>query len=122
MTPQKVNLAEAFGRFSDHWNPRIGGEVNDTHIRLVKFAGKFDWHQHEAEDEMFLVIAGTMRMGLRTGDIDVHAGEYLIVPKGTEHCPEAVGGECHIMLIEPAATRNTGNVVTEKTKFELARL
>lgn len=122
MTLAKINLAEAFSRFSDPWNARLAGEINDTFVKLVKLEGKFDWHHHDEEDEMFLVVAGTMRMGLRTGDIDVHAGEYLIVPRGTEHCPEAIGGECHVLLIEPGTTRNTGNVTTDKTKTELARL
>ena len=82
MTPKKVNLADAFGRFSDHWNPRIAGEINDLHVKLVKFDGQFDWHHHETEDEMFLVVAGTMRMGLRTGDIDVG-------PANISSCPRA---------------------------------
>jgi mannose-6-phosphate isomerase-like protein (cupin superfamily) len=122
MTPAKINLAEAFSRISDHWSPHIGGDINDAQIKLAKFAGKFDWHHHEHEDELFLVVAGVMRMGLRTGDIDVHPGEYIIIPKGTEHCPEAIGGECHVVLLEPKTTINTGNVVTEKTRIELERL
>jgi mannose-6-phosphate isomerase-like protein (cupin superfamily) len=122
MALQKINLAEAFTTFSEHWSPRIAGEINQSHIKLVKFDGKFDWHHHAAEDELFLVVKGTMRMGLRDGDIDVHAGEFIIVPHGTEHCPEAVDGECHVILLEPKTTLNTGNVLTEKTVTELARL
>jgi mannose-6-phosphate isomerase-like protein (cupin superfamily) len=118
----KVNLAAAFATFSDHWNPRIAGEINDTAVKLVKFTGKFDWHHHEAEDELFLVISGTMRMGLRDGDIDVGPGEFIVVPRGTEHRPEAIGGECHVMLIEPKTTLNTGNVITEKTVNQVATL
>jgi mannose-6-phosphate isomerase-like protein (cupin superfamily) len=118
----KVNMAEALSRISDHWRPRIAGEVNDALVKLVKFEGEFDWHHHEVEDEMFLVISGTMRMGLRDGDVDVGPGEFIIVPHGVEHRPEALGGECHVMLIEPKGTVNTGNVVTEKTHIDLERI
>ena len=118
----KVNLAEAFATFSDHWNPRVAGEVNDISVKLVKFKGQFDWHHHEKEDELFLVVAGVMRMGFRDGDVDVGPGEFIIVPHGTEHRSEAINGECHVMLIEPKTTLNTGNVVTEKTVRELERL
>lgn len=122
MMIKKINLADAFATFSDHWNPRIAGEVNDSLVKLVKFSGQFDWHHHEKEDEMFLVVSGTMRMAFRDGDIDVGSGEYIVVPHGVEHRPEAIGGECHVMLIEPNTTVNTGNVVTEKTVTELERL
>lgn len=119
MTIKKINLADAFATFSDHWNPRVAGEVNDSLVKLVKFTSQFDWHHHEVEDELFLVVSGTMRMGLRDGDVDVGPGEYIIIPHGVEHRPEAIGGECHVMLIEPKTTLNTGNVVTEKTVREL---
>ncbi len=122
MTPQKVNVADAFSSFSDHWTPKVAGNINDTQVKLVKFDGKFDWHHHELEDELFLVIKGTMRMCLRTGDIDVAEGELIIIPKGVEHCPEALGGECHVLLLEPASTLNTGNVLTEKTVSNLDRI
>lgn len=118
----KVNLAEAFGRFHDHWNPRVAGDINNFQVKLVKFAGKFDWHHHDAEDELFLVVAGRMKMGLQTGDVIVEPGEFIIVPHGTEHCPEALGGECSVLLLEPNSTLNTGNVETEKTRKTLERL
>jgi mannose-6-phosphate isomerase-like protein (cupin superfamily) len=118
----KVNLATAFASFSEHWSPRVGGDINDAQIKLAKFAGKFDWHHHEQEDELFLVVRGTMRMGLRGGDIDVAAGEYIIIPKGVEHCPESLSDECHVVLLEPRTTVNTGNVVTDKTVTYLAQL
>jgi mannose-6-phosphate isomerase-like protein (cupin superfamily) len=118
----KVNLAEAFATFDDHWNPRVAGDINNFQVKLVKFAGKFDWHRHDVEDEMFLVVAGRMKMGLRDGDVIVEPGEYIIVPHGTEHCPEALDGECHVMLLEPGSTLNTGNVETEKTRKTLERL
>lgn len=115
MTPQKVNLAEAFSSFSDHWSPKIAGDINDMQVKLAKFQGKFDWHRHEDEDELFLVIRGTMRMGLRTGDVDVGEGELIIIPHGIEHRPEALDDECHVLMLEPKSILNTGNVITEKT-------
>ncbi len=122
MTLEKVNLAEAFASFHDHWNPRIAGDVNDFQVKLVKFDGRFDWHSHDVEDELFLVVAGQMKMGLRTGDVIVGPGEFIIVPHGAEHRPEAIDGECHVLLLEPGSTRNTGNVETEKTRTTLERL
>lgn len=119
---RKVNLADAFASFSDHWSPKVAGDINDAQAKLVKIDGKFDWHHHEREDELFLVIKGTMRMGLYSGDIDVGEGEFIIVPQGVEHCPEALSGECHVLLLEPKSTLNTGNVITEKTVENLDRL
>ncbi|WP_332819345.1 cupin domain-containing protein [Sphingopyxis sp.] len=120
--PDKVNLADAFATFHDYWNPRVAGDINNFQVKLVKFDGKFDWHHHETEDELFLVVAGRMKMGLRTGDVIVEPGEFIIVPHGTEHCPEALGGECQVLLLEPGSTLNTGNVETEKTRKTLERL
>ncbi len=122
MMTDKVNLAAAFATFHDHWNPRVAGDVNNFHVKLVKFAGKFDWHQHAVEDELFLVVAGRMKMGLRSGDVIVEPGEFIVVPHGVEHCPEALDGECHVVLFEPNSTLNTGNVETEKTRKTLERL
>jgi mannose-6-phosphate isomerase-like protein (cupin superfamily) len=115
VTPQKVNLAEALSSFSDHWSPKIAGDINDMQVKLAKFQGKFDWHHHEDEDELFLVIRGTMRMGLRTGDVDVGEGELIIIPHGIEHRPEALDDECHVLMLEPKSILNTGNVISEKT-------
>lgn len=120
--PDKVNLAAAFATFHDHWNPRVAGDINNFQVKLVKFDGKFDWHHHEQEDELFLVVAGRMKMGLRTGDVIVEPGEFIIVPHGIEHCPEALDGECQVLLLEPNSTLNTGNVETEKTRKALERL
>ena len=119
---EKVSLTDAFASFSDHWSPKIAGDINDMQVKLAKFDGKFDWHHHEEEDELFLVVSGTMRMGLRTGDVDVEAGEFIIVPRGVEHCPEALTDECHVLMLEPATTLNTGNVITSKTLRELDSL
>ena len=118
----KVNLAEAFARIPDAWNPRVAGDINDFQVKLVKFAGKFDWHHHVNEDELFLVVAGRMKMAFQDRDVIVEPGEFIIVPHGTEHCPEALDGECHVVLLEPNSTRNTGNVETEKTRRTLERL
>jgi mannose-6-phosphate isomerase-like protein (cupin superfamily) len=117
-----VNLAETFGRFADHWPPKIVGDVNDMHVKLVKLAGEFVWHQHDREDELFLVVAGRLRMRLRDGDQEVSPGEFIIVPRGTEHCPVALTDEVHVVLLEPKGTLNTGNVSSERTVVELDRL
>ena len=122
MTPQKVNLAGAFASFSDPWSPKVAGDINDMQVKLAKFEGKFDWHHHEQEDELFLVVKGRMRMGLRSGDIDLEEGEMIIVPHGVEHRPEALTEECHVLMLEPGTTLNTGNVVTERTVNNLDRL
>ncbi len=119
---RKVNLKESFALFRECWSPNIVGEINNEYVKLAKLAGKFDWHHHEHEDELFLVISGRLRMGLRTGDIVLEAGEFIIVPKGTEHCPEALTEECCVVLLEPKTTLNTGNIVNERTVHELDRL
>lgn len=122
MTIDKVNLAEAFGSFHDHWNPRVAGDINDFQVKLVKLEGKFDWHHHTQEDELFLVVAGRMKMALRDRDVIVEPGEFIIVPHGVEHSPEALDGECSVLLLEPNSTLNTGNVETGKTRKTLERL
>ena len=118
----KVNLAEAFAKIPEVWSPHVAGDINNFQVKLVKLDGKLDWHHHDIEDELFLVVAGRMKMGLRTGDVIVEPGEFIIVPHGVEHCPEALDGECHVVLLEPGSTLNTGNVETEKTRRTLERL
>ncbi len=120
--PAKINLAQAFGAFSDHWSPKIAGDLNDAQIKLAKLSGAFHWHHHTEEDELFLVVSGRLRMGLRDGDVDLEPGEFIIVPHGVEHRPEALTEECHVVLIEPKTTLNTGNVVNERTVRDLDRL
>ena len=117
----KVNLLEKFGLFDERFHPKIVGELNDHQVKVVKVLGDFVWHHHENEDELFLVVKGRMRMGLRDGDIELSEGELFIVPKGVEHKPSA-DEECWIVLIEPGSTLNTGNVVGEKTVAELERI
>ena len=111
---QKVNLAAKLALFTDHFHPRIVAELNGQHVKLVKFQGPFVWHSHESEDELFLVVRGRFRMELRDGTIDVEEGELLVVPRGTEHRPVA-DEEVHVLLFEPVATVNTGNVRNERT-------
>ena len=118
----KVNLAEAFAKIPEAWSPHVAGDINNFQIKLVKLDGKFDWHHHDVEDELFLVVAGRMKMAFRDRDEIVESGEFIIVPHGVEHCPEALGGECHVVLLEPGTTRNTGNVETDKTRKTLERL
>jgi len=119
---KKINLADAFASFSDHWSPKVAGGINDMQVKLAKFEGKFDWHHHEREDELFLVVKGRMRMGFRSEDVDLEEGEMIIVPHGVEHRPEALSAECHVLMLEPRTTLNTGNVLTEKTVSNLDRL
>lgn len=111
---EKVNLKEKLALFDDHWNPRIVGELNGQHVKLVKFQGPFIWHRHEAEDELFLVVRGRFRMDFRDCAMWLEEGEFLIVPRGVEHCPVAEE-EVHVLLFEPASTLNTGNVRNERT-------
>ena len=117
----KVTLASKFASFSEHWSPRIVGELNGQHVKLVKFVGEFVWHHHDHKDEMFLVHRGRFRMELRDGDIELGAGDFLIVPRGVEHRPVAEE-EVEVILFEPAGTLNTGNVVSERTVADPARL
>jgi mannose-6-phosphate isomerase-like protein (cupin superfamily) len=111
---EKVNIAEKLSLFEEHWSPKIVGEINDSHVKLVKLSGEFVWHHHEAEDEMFLVIEGKLLIKFRDRDIWLDKGEFIIIPKGVEHMPVAAD-EVHIMLIEPKTTVNTGNVQDQKT-------
>ncbi len=117
-----VNLTEKFSRFSDYWSPKIVGEVNEMHVKLVKLQGEFVWHHHDHEDELFLVVKGRLRMRLESGDREIGPGEFIVVPKGTEHCPVALTDEVHVLLLEPKGTLNTGNVVSERTVDTLDRL
>jgi mannose-6-phosphate isomerase-like protein (cupin superfamily) len=121
MMVTKVNLAEKFGLFSEHWSPKIVGELNGQMVKLVKFQGPFVWHHHDDEDEMFLVVKGSFRMELESGDIELKEGEFLIVPRGVEHRPVA-DQECEVLLFEPASTVNTGNAGGERTRLELQRI
>ena len=111
---EKVNLSEKFASFRERWSPKIVGDLNDHQIKLVKLQGDFVWHHHEAEDELFLVVKGTMRIALPDGDVELSEGEFFVVPKGTEHRPSAEE-ECWVVLLEPRTTRNTGNLQNDRT-------
>lgn len=116
-----VNLHDKFAKFHDYGNPRVIAELNDCHVKAVKLKGEFIWHHHENEDELFLVVKGTLRMKFRDGEALVNEGEFIIVPRGVEHLPVA-DEEVHILLLEPKTTLNTGNVVNERTVQQLERI
>jgi len=122
---QKVNLSDKLALFSEHWSPKIAGELNGQQVKLVKFQGEFVWHRHEAEDELFLVVRGRFRMDYRErGEqlaIDLEEGEFLIVPRGVEHRPVA-NEEVHVLLFEPAGTLNTGDVHDARTVMQPPRV
>lgn len=118
---EKINLADKFSRFQDHWSPKIVGELNGQHVKLAKLKGEFVWHMHEQEDELFYVTKGTLKMEFRDKMVNLEENEFLIVPKGVEHRPVAEE-EVWIMLFEPASTLNTGGTVSDLTKRELDRI
>jgi mannose-6-phosphate isomerase-like protein (cupin superfamily) len=111
---EKVNLAEKLAHVSERWTPKIVGELNGQHVKVVKLEGEFVWHHHEAEDELFLVLRGRLAMHLRDGVVELGPGELLVVPRGVEHKPVALE-ETHVLLFEPASTLNTGNVRDART-------
>ncbi|WP_103105105.1 cupin domain-containing protein [Brevibacillus reuszeri] len=115
---QKVNLQEKFSLFHDYWSPKIAGEINDSHVKLVKLKGEFVWHHHDHEDEMFLVVKGKLLIKFGDRDVWLDEGEFIIVPKGVEHMPVAEE-EVHVLLLEPKTTLNTGNQVNERTVSDL---
>ncbi|MDN3508291.1 MAG: cupin domain-containing protein [Simkaniaceae bacterium] len=111
---EKINLCEKFGKFEDHWAPRILGEVNESHVKIFKAKGEFVWHKHDHEDELFFVIQGVLFIKFRDKTITLNPGELLIIPKGVEHCPYAEK-EAQILLVEPRSTLNTGDAKSDKT-------
>jgi mannose-6-phosphate isomerase-like protein (cupin superfamily) len=117
----KVNLAEKFSLFQGHWDPKIVGELNGQYVKLVKFQGEFVWHMHENEDELFMVIKGEYKVQFRDKTVTLNEGEFIIVPRGIEHCPRA-DREAHVLLFEPATTINTGSERNEMTRLQLEKL
>lgn len=111
---KKINLIEKFSRMHDYWDPKIIGELNNQQVKIVKFKGEFDWHKHDGEDELFLVIKGEFDMQFRDRKITLYQNDMIIVPRGAEHCPKATD-EVHVLLFEPNSTLNTGNMITDKT-------
>ena len=126
MTITKINLAQAFASFDEQWSPRLAGQVNDCSIKFAKIEGDFIWHHHESEDELFLVVKGVLAMHIRedSGErvIEVGEGELIIIPRGMAHKPETIGGEVHVLLVEPSTTLHTGNVQCERTVTEFKSL
>jgi mannose-6-phosphate isomerase-like protein (cupin superfamily) len=118
---ETINVREKFARFQDHWSPKIIGEVNESYVKAVKLKGEFIWHHHEHEDELFLVVKGTLRMKFREREAIVREGEFIIVPRGVEHLPVA-DDEVHVLLLEPKSTLNTGNITNERTVADLERI
>ncbi len=118
---EKVNLAQKFDLFDEYWSPRIAGELNDSYVKLAKLKGEFVWHQHDDEDELFLVVKGHLTIKLRDRDMELDAGEFVIIPRGVEHLPVAEE-EVQVLLLEPKSTLNTGNVHSERTRAELKRV
>lgn len=117
----KINLEEKFGCFTEQWSPKIVADLNDSHVKLAKVQGEFVWHQHAEEDELFIVVLGELTIELRDGQVTLGPGELVVIPKGVEHRPVA-REEVHLMLIEPKAIRHTGDVISERTVDEYARI
>ena len=114
MNYQSVNFQDKLQKFSEHWSPKIIAQMNDYHFKIVKVQGEFLWHGHPETDEVFLVLKGQLEIQFRDGNVLLNEGEMFVVPKGMEHKPVAEE-ECHILLVEPAGTINTGAVVSDKT-------
>ena len=118
---EKINLRKKLALFADHWNPRIVGELNGQHVKVVKFQGEFVWHDHAEEDELFLVLKGSFRMDFRDRSVMLTEGDLIIVPRGVEHRPVA-DSEVEVMLFEPALIRHTGSVESELTVRDYQRI
>ena len=117
----KVNLREKFALFNDHWSPKIVGELNDSYVKLAKFKGEFVWHQHANEDELFLVMRGSLVIRFRDREVRLEPGEFIVVPRGVEHLPVAEE-EVEVLLLEPRSTLNTGDKSNARTVADLQRL
>lgn len=109
---EKINLAEKFALITEHWRPKVVGELNGQEVKLVKFCGAFPWHHHEREDEMFMALSGKFRLEFRDKTIELAPGEFVIVPRGVEHRPVA-DEEVEVLLFEPKNVLNTGNIQDE---------
>jgi mannose-6-phosphate isomerase-like protein (cupin superfamily) len=114
MNYQPVNFKDKFAKFSEHWSPKVIAQMNDYHFKIAKVQGEFVWHDHPETDEVFVVLKGQLELQFREGSVTLNEGEMFIVPKGVEHKPVAQQ-ECHILMVEPAGTVNTGDVVNERT-------
>jgi mannose-6-phosphate isomerase-like protein (cupin superfamily) len=119
--PERISLADKLAAIAEYWQPKIVAELNGQQVKLAKLRGEFVWHHHEAEDELFLVVAGRLRLELRDRVVELGPGEMAVVPRGVEHRPVALD-EVHLLLFEPASTLNTGNVRDERTVERLDRI
>lgn len=114
MNYQSINLREKLAKISEHWSPRIIAQMNDYHLKIARVQGEFVWHDHPETDEIFIVLKGQLEIQLRDGSVMLNEGELFVVSKGVEHKPVAEQ-ECHILLVEPAGTVNTGEIINERT-------
>jgi mannose-6-phosphate isomerase-like protein (cupin superfamily) len=114
MNHQSINIQDKLAKFSEHWSPKIIAQMNDYHFKIAKVQGEFIWHDHPETDEVFLVLRGQLEIQFRDGNVILNEGEMFVVQKGIEHKPVAAE-ECHILLVEPAGTVNTGDIVDERT-------
>jgi len=121
----KVNVAEKLSLFTEHYRPRVIGELNDSHVKVVKLQGEFLWHHHDNEDELFYVVKGELGMRVREDgaetEFTILPGEFIIIPRGVEHLPSAEQ-ETHVLLLEPRTTLNTGNLVNQRTVAQLEKI
>ncbi|MFT5374801.1 MAG: mannose-6-phosphate isomerase-like protein (cupin superfamily) [Candidatus Latescibacterota bacterium] len=115
---EKINIREKLALFDEYWTPKIAGELNGQHVKLVKLSGEFVWHKHDDEDELFLVIQGALSIQFRERTVQIEEGEFIIVPRGIEHCPRA-DSEVHVLVFEPIGTLNTGDAISDKMVPEL---
>ena len=118
---EKINLIEKLSKFQEHWTPKIVADFNDCDVRVAQFTGPFMWHSHTETDEMFLVVSGKLVLEFRDGVKHLDPGEFIVIPKGVEHrtnSPE----ECQVMILAKKETRNTGDLVNEKTVIDLERI
>ena len=115
---EKINLKEKFSLFDEYWTPKIVGELNGQYVKLAKVKGEMVWHKHDEEDELFLIIKGSLTIKLREKDVELNEGDVFIVPKGVEHLPVAKD-EVHLLLFEPKSTAHTGNVKSHLTKDKI---
>jgi mannose-6-phosphate isomerase-like protein (cupin superfamily) len=116
-----VDLKEKFSLFNEYWKPKIAGELNGQYVKLAKLKGEFIWHQHENEDELFMVVKGKLRIKLKDENIDLNEGQFYIIPHGVDHLPVAEE-ECHVLLFEPKSVLNTGKEKNERTVEELEKI
>ena len=121
MNLESINIQDKLSQFSDHWNPRIVGELNGQHVKIAKIKGEFIWHKHDNEDEMFLVLSGTLKIEFRDKTVEIKENEFIVVPRGVEHRPIAEQ-EVSIMLFEPISTVNTGALENKLTKTNLEKI